>query len=211
MGATAPPGVSSPASQGGATAAAHSVRTEEEWTELVVALQDMKVANAELKRLNAELQQKLRESLQPRAPQRSHRSTSMGGSPCQEPPLGRPQEGVRPRSIASSAPHQAREVNCRVDQYNQVLPERSELQRLWLTFLKGDSRLFSLTFNCFDNKYCRLAFTSKSNVPHSVQTVCVWTVPNPGSVFPNTVLLFPPHAALLLGLCCIVFWMKSAL
>lgn len=142
-GATAPPCVSSPAGQGGAAAAAaaHGVRTEEEWTELVVALQDMEVANAELKRVNAELRQKLRDAmaaaLRPRTPLRSHRSTSTGGSPCQEPPLRCPQEGVRPHSIASSAPHQARESNCRVDQYFQVRPEPVGPQRRWLRFFKG--------------------------------------------------------------------------
>lgn len=129
-GAVAPPSVSSAGSEGGATASPHSVRTEEEWTELVLALQEMRVANAELTRANAELQLKLRDemaaaaaaAMRPRNPQRSHRSTSTEGRPCQEPPPGCPPEGVRPHSIASSAPHQARESNCRVDQYFQVLP-----------------------------------------------------------------------------------------
>lgn len=132
--ATAPPSVSSATSEGGATASPHSVRSEEEWTELVVALQEMRVANAELKRANAELQLKLRDAmaaataLRPRNPQRSHRSTSTEGRPCQEPQLGCPPEGVRPHSIASSAPHQARESNCRVDQFFQVLPVLSPMQ-----------------------------------------------------------------------------------
>lgn len=170
IGATAaPPCVSSPACQGGATAAAHSVRTEEEWTELVVALQDMKVANAELKRanaelkrVNAELRQKLRDemaaSLRPRTPQRSHRSTSTGGSPCQEPPLRCPQEGVRPHSIASSAPHQARESNCRVDQYFQVPPKTIRTAETVVEIFQRRVKSFSFRFLLIDNKHCPLAF-----------------------------------------------------
>lgn len=133
VGVTAPPSVSSAASEGGAAASPHRVRTEEEWTELVLALQELRVANGELKRANAELQLKLREEMaarRPRNPQRSHRSTSTEGRPHQEPPPppGCPPEGVRPHSIASSAPHQARESDCRVDQYFQVLAVLSPLQ-----------------------------------------------------------------------------------
>lgn len=126
VGATAPPSVSSTDSEGGATASPHSGRTEGEWNELVVALQEMSVANAELKKANAELKLKLRDemaasaALRHRNPQRSHRSTSTEGRPCHQPPRGCPTEGVRPHSIASSAPHQASESNCRVDQYFQV-------------------------------------------------------------------------------------------
>lgn len=120
MGATAPPSASLADSEGGATASPGGVRTEEEWTELVVALQEMRVANAELKSANAEL--KLRDemaaaaALLPRNSQRSHRSTSTG----HQPPLGCPPEGVQPHTVASAAPHQARENNCQMDQYLQV-------------------------------------------------------------------------------------------
>lgn len=137
VGATAPPSASSSASEGGATASPQSLRTEEEWTELVLALQEIRVANAELTRANAELQLKLREemaaaALRSRNPQRSHRSTSTEGRPCQETPPGCPPEGNRPHSIASSAPHQARESNCRVDQYFQVPPVLSPLQIFYI-------------------------------------------------------------------------------